>query len=546
MDKSFRELLTEQKERFKGEKEQIPIYEAATDFALQNTKEVNLQYRDNIQSKGMPGEPERVGPKATELARNFVSQDLIRIQDANFQEFKNVIKENEALLNELPKSRSFNATERDYIREQIEPVINELAPLATTFRRLSFAARDFKKQFKPIKLADRFFGGIPILGGVIKRKIERTEAGEERLKTAEKGVAREKAEAARKLKGLDIDELDDTGELAGTGPTQGSGALEEFVEESQTPSPIISKTPEITPLSDTARKRASGEEEREELQAKKDDQYEEQRGLLEMIAESTYESNENLKKLVEAEEGLDVGDAVGTAATVGGSAAAGGGAALAAKKFLGGSGPAGKSPSKKLNVVQKAKNVVKNNASKAGKVIKTGARFAARAFIPLAAALAIFDTAKAASSADEILGKDKEDLTLRDKTSAGVGGLLEGLSFGLIKKEKVAKFLAGKSDSVEASEIVPNASEVDQAAGEVKGNVKDMVNINSKRTMVRTTLETDSLTNSLEKLFKDMQPKNNTVIAPNNTLNNSNSTNIMPDLSNKNLDETIIALKKVY
>ena len=65
MDKSFRELLTEQKERFKGEKEQIPIYEAATDFALQNTKEVNLQYRDNIPSKGMPGEPERVGPKAT-------------------------------------------------------------------------------------------------------------------------------------------------------------------------------------------------------------------------------------------------------------------------------------------------------------------------------------------------------------------------------------------------------------------------------------------------------------------------------------------------
>ena len=73
-----------------------------------------------------------------------------------------------------------------------------------------------------------------------------------------------------------------------------------------------------------------------------------------------------------------------------------------------------------------------------------------------------------------------------------------------------------------------------------------MVNINSKRTMVRTTLETDSLTNSLEKLFKDMQPNNNTVIAPNNTLNTSNATNIMPDLSNKNLDETIIALKKVY
>ena len=44
------------------------------------------------------------------LTRDFIAQDLERISDANFSEFKDVIKENEALLNELPKSKRFTQT----------------------------------------------------------------------------------------------------------------------------------------------------------------------------------------------------------------------------------------------------------------------------------------------------------------------------------------------------------------------------------------------------------------------------------------------------
>ena len=51
---------------------------------------------------------------------------------------------------------------------------------------------------------------------------------------------------------------------------------------------------------------------------------------------------------------------------------------------------------------------------------------------------------KTVADAGELLGKEKEDLTLRDRASAGAGGLVDFLSFGLLQKEKVAKFLAGE------------------------------------------------------------------------------------------------------
>ena len=56
--------------------------------------------------------------------------------------------------------------------------MRELNSLTGPLLRTRLAFRDFIKQFKPIKIADRLFGNVPIVGGLIKRKIERQEAGE--------------------------------------------------------------------------------------------------------------------------------------------------------------------------------------------------------------------------------------------------------------------------------------------------------------------------------------------------------------------------------
>jgi hypothetical protein len=85
-----------------------------------------------------------------------------------------------------------------------------------------------------------------------------------------------------------------------------------------------------------------------------------------------------------------------------------------------------------------------------------------------------------------------------------------------------------------------NAAEVVQP-----GNIKDMVNIDSKRTIVRTTLETSNLENMLEKMMPKELPSNN-VINTNQQINSASTNNVLPDLSNKNIDETVNALKNVY
>ena len=230
-------------------------------------------------------------------------------------------------------------------------------------------------------------------------------------------------------------------------------------------------------------------------------------------------------------------------AAIGGAGVAGVGAtAYGAKRLLSNKKPSTLSSKAKTlakGVTQKGSKV----ASAAGKVAKGAARVGSRLFLPLAAGLAIFDAATAVADAGELLGKEKEDLTLRDRASAGAGGLVDFLSFGLLQKEKVAKFLAGEpSEQDKVEKIAP-----------VENSTKpliygaDNITIDSKRTMVRAHLETSSLENTIEKLF----PKNNTgndksVITTVNSVANANSTNLWPDMSNINIDQTVNDIKKTY
>ena len=511
---NFQALLQEQKG--KQDKEQVAISEAAQTFSLQIQKELGLG-QSFIKKEG-------ISNAAVTVVQNFQGA-LDEIADADFTRFKDIVETYKTLLGELEGSRRFDNTEKEYITKIISPVLAEIYPLANAFTRVRFGLRDFVKQFKPLKLSARVFGGVPILGTAIQKKIERQEAGEQELRRAERKRGQDIARESRK----EIEE-----QIDGTSPVSPAEAImEEPMTEDK---PIVSKRTELAPQAQVAQSKASKEEATEEQRAVEEDRFEEQIGLFEMIAESTYETNENIKKLLEVQEevaedsdggGSFLKTAAGTAAGIG-----------VAKKLSG--------KSKAGGIVQKSKDAVKKGVSKAGRFAKGAVRGAGRLFLPLAAALAIFDTAASAAQADEVLGKKEEDLTIRDRASAGVGGLLEGLSFGLIKKDKVAKFLAGSNDDAGVdTSLVPNKSEAVQAAAEVGGNVKDMVNIDSKRTIIRTQLETSGMENMMEKLIEKMPPSNN-VVNTNQQINSASTNNVLPDLSNKNIDETVNALKNVY
>lgn len=108
----------------------------------------------------------------------------------------------------------------------------------------------------------------------------------------------------------------------------------------------------------------------------------------------------------------------------------------------------GKQTGKKIKNVGK---VLKNTkagskavgaVSKLGGFLKVGIRGLSKVAAPLAAGMALYDGVTGAMNADEMLGKKKEDLTVRDRIAGGAGGLLSGLTFGLVEASSIAKFVA--------------------------------------------------------------------------------------------------------
>jgi hypothetical protein len=93
--------------------------------------------------------------------------------------------------------------------------------------------------------------------------------------------------------------------------------------------------------------------------------------------------------------------------------------------------------------------------SKLAKVAKgaaTAGRGLTKLLWPLAAGMALWDAGSGAKNAGEILGK-KGDLTLRDRLAGGAGGLLSGLTFGMLDKEKIAKALSAKEHKAIGSSV---------------------------------------------------------------------------------------------
>ena len=90
----------------------------------------------------------------------------------------------------------------------------------------------------------------------------------------------------------------------------------------------------------------------------------------------------------------------------------------------------------------------------AGKAVRAGGRF----LWPVAALMSVFDAASGVANAGELLGKEDEELTTRDKASAGFAGFLSGLTFGLLDKQKMAKKFAGDGPSAEEIEATQSNS----------------------------------------------------------------------------------------
>ena len=548
--KDFRKLLKEQKE--KKQKEVISIAEATQNYALQ------IQRDEGFGQQFF--KREGISNAAVSVVQNFTNE-LDGIADASepYKNIKELLGKYNVLLKELPgsvKKDRFTEREALYISKVVDPVLRELNSLTGPLLRTRLAFRDFIKQFKPIKIADRLFGNIPIVGGLIKRKIERQEAGEQELRQAERTKQREASREARRgiEDSLAQDDISSGEELLDkVGDTRPKGTQAGIAKSS-------------------GQSATFGEELAKE-KAVKDEQV---KGLFEMIAESTYETNENVKKLVdEAEEDNEkkggffsnlLGALLPLAALTGlggilSTAISGLGTSLAAtlknlnpfasnvdknktqnqknKNKTGsrvGAVGSGQTEKQLKKDQTKVKTLVDKNKKKgintAGKYAKNIVRAGGRFVIPVAALMSIFDAATGVAQAGELLDKEEgEELTFRDKASAGFAGFLSGLTFGFVDKKATAKYLAGDREPVDSSLKTRNRKLRREES------IERMKALEKNEGATLDQLEIDNSIANRKSFRHGMVNNNNAQVNNNNIINKTDS--FLPHMIAKNKDNTI-------
>ena len=413
----------------------------------------------------------------------------------------------------LRKKDIITEEELAYIQETVGKTNAELKKVLGLSTKLSLGFRDFKKELKPLKLARRVgLTNVPIIGKRIERAIESEERAEQKGLSAKRQLRRKTAKGELKAG-------------ASTPAAAGTSAGREDVAKR-----TVAKSVGIDSFQSEG---AGGDsEDRVEQERESDAQFDTTSGLLEKIYEEALTTNELLGDQKKDEEGFfsSLSDSLlplAALTTLGGTlknAITGLGSTLAGsvRSMLGfgkgkppvvtGAGAKGAAAAGATTAATKkatTKNVVQKNIKKgtqvAGKAVKGAARVAGRVFLPLAAVMSLFDAAKGVSETGELLDKEDEELTFRDKASAGFAGFLSGLTFGLVDKKKMAKKLAGTSGE-------PTIEEQHDDLGLVKNDQKKLETVEE--------LKADNI----EKLTIGKENSMGTTVINNNAVDNSNNT----------------------
>ena len=417
------------------------------------------------------------------------------------------IKEYEKLF----KQNIITEEELAYIQETVGKTNAELKKVLGLSTKLSLGFRDFKKELKPLKLARRVgLTNVPIIGKRIERAIESEERAEQKGLSAKRQLRRKTAKGELKAG-------------TSTSPAAGTSAGREEIAKKATAKTIATGD---------LKSEGGDSEDRVEEERESDKQFDTTSGLLEKIYDEALTTNELLGKKSDEDKGImsslsesllplaaltTLGSTVknaitGTASMLTSSMKSMLGFGKGKPPAVAGAGAKGAAAAGATGAAAKkttTKNLVKENVKKgtkvAGKVAKGAARVAGRVFLPLAAVMSLFDAASGVAQTGELLDKEDEDLTFRDKASAGFAGFLSGLTFGLVDKKKMANKLAGTGGE-------PTIEEQHDDLGLVKNDQKKLETVEE--------LKADNI----EKLTIGKENSMGTTVINNNAVDNSNNT----------------------
>lgn len=314
---SFKKLLEEKRQNFEGESDRVAIAEAGSKYSQEIQTGVDKQFKNS---------PSYTEPKQSKFdnvssaVRGIPDQlrgDIQNLEDGSYQDLVRFTRKYERLLNEVEGGRLYQREEQEYIKNNVLPVMKQIGELQGPVARAAFAFEDFKSQFKPLKLADRFLGDLPIIGGMIRERMQAKQEADRLARSTGLRAAKEKTRGEMKA-------------AADFSPMQ-----ESFADTSSDLAPPMEEMASSPIVSKSSGGMFGGSEESQKEQANRD---EEQTNLFELIAENTLETKYLLEELLEAykdeNEGmgelLDTGKGVAMGA---GGAAAGAGGLFGLKKL---------------------------------------------------------------------------------------------------------------------------------------------------------------------------------------------------------------------
>ena len=414
---------------------------------------------------------------------DYPIMELDALKGMDFDDAKTQQKTTEKTIKEyegLFKKGIITEEELAYIQETVGKTNIELKKILGLSTKLSLSFRDFKKELKPLKLAKRIgLTNVPIIGKRIERAIESEERAESKGLSVKRALRKKEKKSFIKKGGAGLDAL---------GGKSSGGDKEDLAQRAtrdlfgdQEPSKAAGDS-----------KETAVEEERES-----DKQFDTSSNLLERILEESELTNELLGKdsgpakkqrsllsklLTPLATGMGLGlifkNSISSLGTTLGNKMSdmwqGVRSMFGLKpkpittpKHIQQKTPKSKllsqkntknlkTPLKDTASNLKTKNLVAQNTKKgtslASKALRGGKnllRFGGRWVLPAAVMMSLFDAASGWSQAGELLGKDDDELTTKDKAGSAFAGFLSGLTFGLLDKEKMAKKFTSDGPSLE-------------------------------------------------------------------------------------------------
>ena len=269
---NFEKILSNQRKKQQDEK--FAISDSLAEYMEKTITEQGYGSRSKLEDAGIRDD-------IINFVVNYQSQDLDAIKGMDFNDAQQLQADTDKTIQEL--EGIVTKPEIDFIKATVGKTNARLGELLNVSTRMSLSFRDLKKEFTPLKLAERFgLTRIPFLGRPLARAVEAEKTAERRAVGIKQRLT---TKGLKQSLAYGFDDYDDYG----TSMIEDYGADDQIKERAS--KRAMGVRPELATMMGG---KEFGKEETIEEERESDEQFKTQRGLLEDLLEEQKKTNELL------------------------------------------------------------------------------------------------------------------------------------------------------------------------------------------------------------------------------------------------------------